>query len=125
MQLTTEGVLQMPIDTLTTGIRADIERHAAIGGGISRANAQLLLAHIDRLRDLLNEVMEGGQDWTDAEWATFIDAALPLVDGWTVKVPRLPPHVAPCRGPSYRDDWCSTHVAKWSPQEATCTGAQM
>jgi hypothetical protein len=45
----------------------------------------LLLTHIDRLCQLLDEVVDEGHEWTEDEWSVFGDAAIPLVDGWTVR----------------------------------------
>jgi hypothetical protein len=70
---------------LTAGIRKDIERQAKIGGGISRSQAALLFSHIDTIQELLETVISDGWSWDDEQWSVFIDAALPLLDGWTIR----------------------------------------
>lgn len=72
-------------ETLTTGERLQIERQARIGGGISRSQSELLLAHIDRLASLLEAVIADGSEWDAEQWTVFTDAAIPLVDGWTIR----------------------------------------
>lgn len=72
-------------EALTKGIREAIERQAKIGGGISRQQAMLLFAHIDRLTELLETIISEGEDWDSEQWSLVIEAALPLLDGWTVR----------------------------------------
>lgn len=73
---------------LTKNTRKSIERHADIGGGISKGQTYVLLAHIDRLHDLLEEVLTFGEEWGEEEWSIFTRATLPLIDGWTVRTKR-------------------------------------
>lgn len=72
-------------ESLTSGQREAIERQARIGGGISRNQTLMLLNHIDRLTDLLNLVYSEGPEWDDEQWSVAWDAAMPLVDMWSVR----------------------------------------
>lgn len=72
-------------ETLTKGIRVALERQARIGGGISRNQYLLLITHIERLEELLEEALNEGPEWGDEEWSVFTDAAIPLIDGWTIR----------------------------------------
>lgn len=65
---------------LTKGIRRDIEQRVKVVGGISRDNANILLHHIDLLTQLLEFVMDEGQEWTDKQWTTFIEGNMYILD---------------------------------------------